>query len=433
MSVEVGNLLGLIFTYVMAYGGSVAALLNPYVGFLIYVAFAILAPGVGCWAWSVPVGNYSKVLAVSVLAGWAIHGAGEWQFGRARLIAGALVAYLIWNVVSATEALVPEVAWEWVEAQGKIVLMVVIGLTLIDSLDKLKQLAWVVLLCHGYVAYEANVDYFSGFNRLKENGFGSMDNNSTAITLVTCTGLGIFLCLGAPRLWQKGVAAACVAFMVHAILFSFSRGGMLGLIVVIGLSFILIPKRPVHVVALIGGIALTLAFTGPEVALRFTSTFVAEEERDGSAQSRVDMWWICVRVAGEHPVTGLGPHHFHVQAHEFGLNRGKEAHTTWLQLAAEIGIPGATLLSTFFLATLVRLGGMTRTSVPVPDPFYRDIARMVIASTVGYMVTAQFVTVPGIEAPYYIVLLGAGALKVLSNLDTYATPGSEPKTPEASL
>jgi O-antigen ligase len=232
-------------------------------------------------------------------------------------------------------------------------------------------------------------------------------------------------------LWQKAVAAACVGFLVHAVLFSFSRGGMLGMIVVVAVSFFLIPKRPVHYLALIAGVLLTLSAAGPQVVARFNSSFKGTEERDGSAQSRLDLWGICIQVAGEHPVTGLGPHHFHVHAHEFGMEVGKEAHTTWLSLAAEIGIPGVSFLLLFFVAALAQLWPITRTSVPVPDPFLRDVARMTIAAIVGYMFTAQFVTLYGVEGPYYVVLLGVGALKIMSPPDVLAAREHAGRTAEA--
>jgi hypothetical protein len=37
---------------------------------------------------------------------------------------------------------------------------------------------------------------------------------------------------------------------------------------------------------------------------------------------------------------------------------------------------------------------------------------MVIASITGFAVSAQFVSLVGLEAPYYVVLMGAGALKL---------------------
>jgi hypothetical protein len=66
---------GLFFTYALTYGGAAVSLLNPYYGFLIYVAFANLKPE-ALWFWSVPQGNYSRVVAVAFLVGWLIHGGG---------------------------------------------------------------------------------------------------------------------------------------------------------------------------------------------------------------------------------------------------------------------------------------------------------------------------------------------------------------------
>jgi hypothetical protein len=45
----------------------------------------------------------------------------------------------------------------------------------------------------------------------------------------------------------------------------------------------------------------------------------------------------------------------------------------------------------------------------------RHLARMVIASLVGFIVSAQFVTVEGVELPYYITMIGGGVLKLASS------------------
>jgi probable O-glycosylation ligase (exosortase A-associated) len=423
---------GLAFTYLMSYGGAAVALVNPFVGLLIYVSFAILKPGPGVWYWSVPDGNFSKILALGLLVGWAARGFGDWRLGRAGATLGALLAYFVWTMLSATQALIPDIAWDWVESQGKVILPVVVGITLTDSVAKLKQLAWVILVSHGYVAYDLNMSYVSGFNRLHEIGFGGMDNNCVGITLVSCVGLGLFLGFGSSTVWQRAVAATCVGFLVHAVLFSFSRGAMLGLILVVGISFLLIPKKPIHFLLLFVAIGLTVAAAGKEVEKRFMSTFAEEKERDESAESRLEMWLLCVKVAGDRPVTGLGPHHFPVHASSFGLKPNKEAHTTWLQLAAEVGLPGVTFLLAFYSVTVFRLLPVLRESAIVPDPWLRDTARMVIASTVGFLFAAQFVTLPGLEAPYFIILLGAGALRVMSLSDYGAATAAEPQDRRAA-
>ena len=55
---------------------------------------------------------------------------------------------------------------------------------------------------------------------------------------------------------------------------------------------------------------------------------------------------------------------------------------------------------------------MTRESYATTEPRLRDLARMVIASLAGFGVASQFVSLEGLELPYYVVLVGAATLKV---------------------
>src|SRR5579871_4812088 len=97
---------GLIFTYVMTYGGAAVSLFNPFVGFLIFVCFAIIRPEF-LWYWSVPAGNYSRIIGLALLAGWALNGFGDWNFGRARFIVWSFVCFFGLMVFSAAFALFP--------------------------------------------------------------------------------------------------------------------------------------------------------------------------------------------------------------------------------------------------------------------------------------------------------------------------------------
>jgi O-antigen ligase len=256
--------------------------------------------------------------------------------------------------------------------------------------------------------------YYGGFNRLQEIGFGGIDNNCMAIAMDTCTGLALFLGLNAPRWWQKCIALASAMLMAHCVMFSFSRGGMLGLIIMGAASFFLIPKKPRHYVIFTLMVLLALRLAGPEVLERFWTSFANQKERDSSAQSRVEMWKTCLEIMGKSPIFGIGPRHFPLVAHLYGYTPLKEAHTLWLQVGAETGVVGLLLLASFYGVCVKRLWPMTRASYPVPDDWYRDSARMVIASITGFAVSAQFVSLPGLEAPYYVVLLGAASLKLIS-------------------
>lgn len=402
----------LLFTFILTYGGVLASLVRPYTGFLIYVAFGIIKPD-SLWFWAVPVGNYSRIVAGGLLLGWAAHGFGDWRFGRGTAALGCLVAYWVIMVLGATIAPVAELAWFPVEPMAKVFLPIVVGATLIDSVDKLKQLVWVIVLSQGYVAYEINLLYFESPNFIPAEWYhGGLDNNGIAITMVTSIGMAFFLGLHAPRWWQRLTAQGCAGMMAHVVLFGGSRGGMLALIVTGVFAFVLLPKRLVYILLYCLAGAGVVATTGEDTQQRFLSTFASKEEGGDEGGKRLEHWKACLDSMSKRPL-GVGPCHWRTVAPDYGLP-AMEAHSTWLQMGAELGLPGLACLLGFYLITIARLFPLLKDSYRVHDPWLRYLARMVLSSLVGFMVAAQFVTLDAVELPYYIALVGIGVLKVHS-------------------
>lgn len=411
---------GLVFTYLLTYGGSLAALFNPFVGFLIYVLFATLRPEFA-WPWAVPVGNYSRTVAIAMLAGWALHGFGRWNLGRGGAPIAALLAYTFWAVLSASQAPDQVRAWIFLDKLWKISLPVVVGATLLNSVDRLKALAWIILLGHAYPSLEFNLDYLQGYNRLRFEGYARMDNNCYAISLVSCAGIGVFLSMYARTRKERLLAIGSMALVGHAVLLSNSRGGMIGMIIVGLVSFAFMRKGWREYLALAAAIALVAVFTGPEVRARFSTAFADKEERDSSSGNRIILWMGCLDQMQKNPLLGVGPNHMPLHAPEYGMYSGMEAHTLWLQVGAELGPPGLVFLLSFYVLTILRLLPLAR-GAPVADERLRLLARMVIPSLCGFMVSAQFVSLEMLEPPYYVCLIGIGVLKVAT------PPRGKPRT-----
>jgi O-antigen ligase len=406
---------GLLFTYLMTYGGAAVALFNPYIGLLIYICFAIIKPD-ALWFWSVPEGNYSRTIAIALLVGWAFRGFGDWRFGRGRAIVVSAVAYLAWCAVASFSAPDQQLAWGFTEATGKIILPVVVGATLIDSTRKLKQLAWVIALSEGYLAWEFNVSYFElgPYNRLNTMGFAGMEEKSVAVGMVIAGGVAFFLGLDAKAWWAKLTAFGAAALMMHVPLFTFTRGGMLGLIAVALTAFLIIPKRPIHYITLALMIALGLRLAGPEVREQFMTSFTAREELDTSAEKRVEHWQECCQTIAQYPLTGIGPRHWPWHWKNYYGRTHMEAHQTWLQLGAEAGVPGLAMLVLFMGLCAIRLWPYTRERNALLDPELRGISRAVISGLVGFGVASQFITLYLVELPFYVALMGIGVLKIVS-------------------
>jgi hypothetical protein len=85
-----------------------------------------------------------------------------------------------------------------------------------------------------------------------------------------------------------------------------------------------------------------------------------------------------------------------------------------LQLGADLGIVGMSLLLLYYTCCAGRLWPLARAPAHDIDPWMSNAARMVITALVGFMISAQFVSINFLELPYYINLFGAGVLKLSS-------------------
>src|SRR5260370_36050796 len=94
-----------------------------------------------------------------------------------------------------------------------------------------------------------NLEYLKGFN-VAGDGFGGVDKHWFGVSLVSTIGPAIALGIGAKTWWERGFAAAAVALILHTTLLTFSRGAMVGLLIVGATAFVIMPKRPKNLAAL---------------------------------------------------------------------------------------------------------------------------------------------------------------------------------------
>ncbi|MEQ9406075.1 MAG: O-antigen ligase family protein [Fuerstiella sp.] len=408
---------GLIFTWLLTAFGVSSSLFSPYYGFLAYVALALLKPD-SLWASHISNGRFSLIVAMAMLGSWICRGFGNWNLGKARPVVLLFTGFWLWSALLACFAPSQTHAWGYVEQMAKILLPFLVGVTTCRTIGDLKALAWIIVLCEGYVCFEMNLYYFRGFNFLYFIGFAGMDNNSVSIGFVAALGVAFFLFLNSEPLWQKAILGACMAFILHAILFSFSRGAMLATGIGVTLSFFLIKKNSMHYSMFALGLAATLFLAGPEVRARFWKTFETKHGRfEESAQSRLELWADCWTVFQRSPIIGCGPDHWPLEAKKFGWDKVNEAHSLWIQTATETGIPGICMYAGFYLLCLWNCWKLLRRLPERAPPWFGDSCRMTIAALCGFGVAAQFVSLEALEVPYYVALVGAGSLVVYGRME----------------
>ena len=399
---------GLILVYAITIFGSIGALRTPILGLFVYVGLAVLRPQ-AIWGFAGDFESISLYVGVATLVGWALHGFGSLKIGRGKSIVALLAMFSLLSIASALQARDQTLAYDALISMAKFVMPFMIGVTLLDSEKKTRTMMWIIVLAQGYVGFEMNLMYLKGYN-VAGDGFGGMDNNCFGVALVSTLGPALALALGTKKWWEKLLAAAAAALIMHTTLLTYSRGAMVGMLIVGVTAFVVMPKRPRFIAALIVASLLTVRLVGPQLAARYATAFADEADRDSSAESRLDLWADCLRLAVQHPLLGVGPGNFQAYAAELGWSEGKQAHSTWMQTMAENGFPGVAVLLLFFLLPIAKLWRFARAKMNDANRYQVAVATGVIMCVVGFIVTGQFVSLGGLEIPYYAVMIGIGLL-----------------------
>lgn len=402
---------GLILVYILTVVGVVGAFRAPVIGLFVYIGFAVLRPRF-MFGWAGDVGDVSWYVAIAMLASWAMNGFGDWKIGRGKLVVWTLLLFTLWCYLSALQANYSNAATSWVIAFLKVVAPFLVGVTTLNTEKHARAMMWTMVLVQGYIGYEMNYQYLiNGRNQVADSGYGGMDNNSFGISLVTTIGPALAMGL-AEKDWRwKAAGALSAAFMVHTTLLTFSRGAMVGLAAVGFAAFVILPKRPKYIAAMVVTLLLTARFTGEQLLNRYESAFAASDRRDSSADSRLLLWRDCFEVAMDRPILGIGPNNWPLIASSFGWTPFKSAHSVWFQTLAETGFPGVFLLFSFFVLTMIRLWPLAREKITEENRYLVAAATGIITAIVGFMVAGSFVSLTGLEHPYYMAMMGVVILK----------------------
>ncbi|MGH9533437.1 MAG: O-antigen ligase family protein [Terriglobales bacterium] len=194
-------------------------------------------------------------------------------------------------------------------------------------------------------------------------GYVVGDANYFTLSAVVCLPLALFL-LRERRPWQRAALVVCVVLTLLAVALAASRGGFLALLAALGYLW----WRSAHRIRNLGLIALVLV---PLVAFAPDSAFhrlVKPDYSDQEAvQNRLVVWRAGLKIIADHPLTGIGLGNFKPMVEHFehsGLRVDSLAHNTYIQLAADLGLPGLTLFLVLFSVAFVQAARAVRASGP---------------------------------------------------------------------
>lgn len=254
---------------------------------------------------------------------------------------------------------------------------------------------------------------------------GLEDPNEFAALLIPAIALsvGAIAALRGSAALRLGALFAAAACLVSFFLTS-SRGGLVGLGIALVAGVLVAGRwRPA---ALIGALTLTtctaIYFGGlapQDVRDRIVGATRGETRVE---ESRLTIWEVGWRMVEDHPVRGVGVGNFENASINYVLEPGQTgrtdrvidqpqaAHNTYLDILAELGIPGTIVFGAFASFCVWASGAAARAFRGLKDVPMEIMARALLAGQVGMLVAIFFFSAQSVNKVWLVLALGPGLL-----------------------
>jgi O-antigen ligase len=248
------------------------------------------------------------------------------------------------------------------------VVFVVTSLLIIHDEGSLRRYVWgmmsgsAVVIAYGIYAVAAHLPILAGG---RAGAYGMYENHNDYTFIIVQVLPFAYLFLRLYRAWLvKLLLIALLTASVAGVILSLSRGGILTLVLECLLIAVLTAKGKRRVLTILVLAWIGLAGIGYQFAAREANQQGSYTSEDAK-ESRYELWRAARNMIVAHPVLGVGSRRFHEFSQDYAEishdNRGKVAHNTYIEIAADTGALGL-LTFLFMLWELVRASRGARLS-----------------------------------------------------------------------
>jgi probable O-glycosylation ligase (exosortase A-associated) len=415
---------------VLVFGLLPVCLARPWLGLVVWFWLSLMNPHRLVWgfAYHLP---FAQVVAVVTLAGVLFaKDRGPFLWTRETIL---LLALWVWFGVTTSVATFPDAAWAQLVRTSKVFLMTLLVVVFFQDRARLRVLLLTVAGSIGFFGLKGGLWAIATGGNYSVLGPGEdtsvSTNNAIGLALNMCLPLFFYLAREERRRWTRGLLYACFFTSIVAVPFTYSRGAVVGLVVV--LSMLLLNRHNIHYAAVAVILFGVLAFNfAPEKWTERMHT-IWDYQGDSSANARLVSWGVASRLAADHPLTGGGfwsianLDTFRRYAPEYAKTGFHDAHSIYFGLLGEHGFPGLAVFAAFAACTIASLRRVQRRARNVERLHWAaNYAWMLQSSIVGYLATGTFMSVAYFDLAYLLFIVSV-LLRVLVDRDVEAHEAAE--------
>jgi probable O-glycosylation ligase (exosortase A-associated) len=314
---------------------------------------------------------------------------------------------LLWLLITASTwagALKPAAAVAKWEEVTKILLMAGVALALLQ--EKRKLHVWLTVLAMSIGAQGILGAIWGLQTGLRERLFGPpesqlFDNNALGFAFTMALPLLAFLRLDERVALVRHVLLAMFGATIIALFATYSRGAMVGFVIVLP-SIALLTRTRDKPLLLVGLAACLTIYVAPREWVDRMRTITPTAYRsDSSGSERMRSWHVAWRLGLDHPFIGAGCYPFSPDVYRRylpGYSDFHDAHNHYLQMLAEHGFTGLALFVLLLASVVLRMLRLARAGRGDPDrAWVVHSAEMIGVSLIAYLAGGVFINQPHSE------------------------------------
>ena len=245
------------------------------------------------------------------------------------------------------------------------------------------------------------------------------DPNYEALTLVMGIPLAIWLIRHELGKWWRREAVVSLVLMTFATLLTQSRGGLIAL-GVLGIAAVFYSRRKILTLTVLAAATAILVLLAPAgLNSRFQSIRISGMPSNGdesATRTRVELVVAGMNMIRSHPFLGIGLDNFKSVSNEYNpalaavADADHIAHNTYIQIAAEGGLPTLAIFLALLVLAVVNCRAVRRSS----DTMLADLAIAMQLSLLAFVIGAGTVTAEYVVTFWLIIFISQNLREIVA-------------------